>query len=159
VIILAGALFSGKLADRYGRLRVTAMALWVYGITLLVPGLFTAPALIIAAIPFVALGGGMLMSLPYSLLMPLMPEAEHGILTGLYSLSRGLGVMLGPLVAGLAIQFARPLLSSSDGYAACWLVAGGAILLSIAPLRSMREHREDRRSLRAAAEGDGAAAE
>jgi MFS family permease len=154
VMILGGALISGKLADRYGRLRVTAAALWVYGVMLLVPGFFTMTAVIVASIPFIALGGGMLMSLPYSLLMPLMPKAEHGILTGLYSLSRGLGVMLGPLFAGLAIQFARPLLSSTDGYAACWLVAAGAILLSIPPLRSMREHQEDRRSLRAEAEGD-----
>jgi MFS family permease len=153
VIILAGALVSGKLADRYGRLQVTSAALWMYGIPLLVPGFFTLPALLIASIPFVALGGGMLMSLPYSLLMPLMPRAEHGVLTGLYSLSRGVGVMLGPLIAGLAIQFARPLLSSTDGYAACWLVAGGAILLSILPMRSMRRHREDRRRLRVEAGG------
>lgn len=159
VIILGGALLSGRLADRYGRLRVTEAALWVYGATLLVPGFFTLPVLLIAAIPFVALGGGMLMSLPYALLMPLMPRAEHGVLTGLYGLSRGLGVMLGPLIAGVAIQLARPLLGSTDGYAACWLVAGAAILLSLPMLRSMRGHRADRRELRAEAEGAGAVPE
>jgi MFS family permease len=57
----------------------------------------------------VALCGGMLMSLPYSLLMPLMHDDEHGALTGLYSVSRGLGVMLGPLLAGLAISLGKPL--------------------------------------------------
>jgi MFS family permease len=89
-------------------------------------------------VPFVALGGGMLMSLPYSLLMPLMPEDEHGALTGLYSVSRGIGVMLGPLLAGLAISAGEPVFASTAGYAATWWVAGGAILLSIVPLRWLR---------------------
>lgn len=138
MVVLVGALASGKLGDRYGRPRVAEAGLWVYGLTLLVPGLTTAPAAILAAMPFVALGGGMLMSLPFSLLMPLMREAEHGVSTGLYSLSRGLGVMLGPLLAGLAIQLAGPLLPAAGGYAVAWLVAAAAVLFSIPLLRAMR---------------------
>ena len=91
----------------------------------------------------------MLMSLPYSLLMPLMPEGEHGALTGLYSLSRGLGVMLGPLLAGVAIEAGSSLFASTEGYAATWWVAGVAILLSILPLRRLRAEREDGRELAA----------
>jgi MFS family permease len=82
------------------------------------------------------------MSLPYSLLMPLMPEGEHGALTGLYSVSRGLGVMAGPLGAGIAIELLGPLFESSHGYAAAWWVAGGAALLSLVPLRRLRAARE-----------------
>jgi len=148
VVVLLGALLSGAVADRFGRLRVTETALWIYGVTLLIPGLFTAPPAILVGMPFIALGGGTLMSLPYSLLIPLMPETEHGVLTGLYSLSRGLGVMLGPLLAGVAIKVSAPLLASTDGYAATWFVSGGAILLSIPLLRSMRDSGEDRRELR-----------
>jgi MFS family permease len=151
VLILGGALASGFLADRFGKLRVTEISLWVYGLAMLVPGLTTTPALIVAALPFVAIGGGTIMSLPYSLLMPLMPEGEHGVLTGLYSMSRGIGVMLGPLLAGIAIQLCRPLLSSTAGYAAAWWIAAGAILLSLAPLRRLRSDRVDRRELVSAA--------
>ena len=139
VVVLVGALVSGSLADRLGRLRVAEASLWVYGAMLLVPGLFPAPLPILVAMPFIAFGGGMLMSLPYSLLMPLMPAHQHGVLTGLYSLSRGLGVMLGPLLAGVAIETATPLLRSTEGYAATWFVCSGAILLSIPVLRRMRE--------------------
>lgn len=147
VLILGGAVASGFLADRLGKLRVTEAALWVYGLAMLVPGLTTAPWLIVAALPFVAIGGGTIMSLPYSLLMPLMPEDEHGVLTGLYSMSRGIGVMLGPLLAGVAIGVAEPLFESTGGYAATWWVAGVAILLSIAPLRRLRGDRADRGEL------------
>jgi MFS family permease len=87
------------------------------------------------------------MSLPYSLLMPLMPEEEHGVLTGLYSMSRGIGVMLGPLLAGIAIGVAEPLFESTSGYAATWWVAAVAILLSIAPLRRLRDDSADRGEL------------
>jgi MFS family permease len=85
----------------------------------------------------------MLMSLPYSLLMPIMPESEHGILTGLYSLSRGIGIMLGPLLAGIAISAAKPALSATEGYAAMWLVAAAATLASIPLLRRLRRQADE----------------
>lgn len=142
VVVFAGALGSGWLGDRYGRARVVEAGLWAYGLCLLVPATTTISAVLLPAVLLVALCGGMLMSLPYSLLMPLMPEDEHGALTGLYSVSRGLGVMLGPLLAGLAISLAKPLFSSTDGYAAAWWVAGLATLLSLVPLRRLRRQGE-----------------
>lgn len=138
VVAFAGALGSGWLGDRYGRGRVVEAGLWVYGLCLLVPAITTTPAALLPAVLLVALCGGMLMSLPYSLLMPLMPADEHGALTGLYSVSRGLGVMLGPLLAGLAISLAKPLFASTDGYAAAWSVAALATLLSLVPLSRLR---------------------
>jgi len=64
-----------------------------------------------------------MMSLPYALLQPLMPEERHGALTGYYSAGRGVGVMLGPLLGGVAIQAASGLLSSTEAYAAMWACA------------------------------------
>ncbi|MFL5883769.1 MAG: MFS transporter, partial [Thermoleophilaceae bacterium] len=92
VMILIAAPISGKLGDRFGKTRVVSVALWVYGIGLLVP-FFTQTAWLVAPVlPFVAFGGGMILTLPYAILMPLMPEEEHGLLTGFYSFTRGIGI-------------------------------------------------------------------
>jgi MFS family permease len=142
---------SGKLGDRMGKARVMHVALIVYGIGLLIPGFVTLKPALVAVVPFVAFGGGVIMTLPYALLIPLMPEGEHGSLTGLYSLSRGLGTMLGPLLAGVAISVLKSPLSATHGYQAMWLVCGSAILLSLIPLRRLRHdlaerEREERRA-------------
>jgi MFS family permease len=139
IVILAASPVSGKLADRLGRARVMRVALWVYGLGLLVPVLTTTPALVAAAVPLVAFGGGVIMTLPYALLMPLMPDGHHGALSGFYSLSRGVGTALGPLLAGVAISVARGPLASSQGYAAMWAVCAVAILASIPLLRELRD--------------------
>ncbi|HYX77832.1 MAG TPA: MFS transporter [Solirubrobacterales bacterium] len=158
VIVFVGALASGKLADRFGRLRVMRAGLWFYGVALLVPLATTEPALLIPAVPLIAFGGGMIMGLPYALLMPLMPEGEHGAVTGIYSLSRGLGMTLGPLLAGVAVQVAGPaLFSSTSGYGAMWIVVAGGILASLPLLRNLRAEEKDRRTLREGGD-DGAGA-
>jgi MFS family permease len=138
VVVLVGALGGGTLGDRLGRLRVVTVSVLIFGLGLLVPGLTTFRPALIVAVPLIALGGGTLMSLPYSLLMPLMPDGEHGAVTGLFALSRGVGVMAGPLLAGVAIQVLAPAFGSTEGYAAAWLVAGAAALLSLIPLRRLR---------------------
>jgi hypothetical protein len=58
--------------------------------------------------------------------MPLMPEGEHGALTGYYSFSRGLGTWLGPLLAGIAISARHDLFASTQGYQATWGVCSVA---------------------------------
>ena len=131
-VVLVGALVSGKIGDNLGRARVMRVALLVYGIGLLVPFVSTVPWVVALAAPVVAFGGGVTMSLPYALLMPMMPRGAHGAVTGLYSLSRGVGTSLGPLLAGVAIQ------AAGEDYRWTWLVCGAAILVSIpvmAPLR------------------------
>jgi MFS family permease len=139
-LVLLAALLTGKLADRYGRLRVLQVAVPVYGVGLLVPLVFSSPAVVALATPFVAAGGGVIMSLPYAVLMPLMPESEHGALTGYYSFSRGMGTWLGPLLGGVAIAAAGGVFSSTQGYQAVWGVCAVAVLLSLWPLRRLRAH-------------------
>jgi MFS family permease len=143
LIVLVGAVFSGGLADRHGRLRVIEISVWIFGLSLFVPGITTMRIPLIVSMPLLAVAGGSLMSLPYSVLMPLMPSEEHGAMTGLFSVSRGLGVMAGPLLAGVAIDLAGGLFDSTHGYAAAWWVAGLAMLTSIVPLRRLRSSQGD----------------
>jgi MFS family permease len=136
--IVAGAVFillaspvSGKLADRLGTARVMEGAVLVYGLSLLVPLLVADKLVVALAAPVLAFGGGVLMTLPFALLMPLMPEDQHGLSTGLYSLSRGIGNAFGPLLAGVAIQAGSGLFTETDGYQAMWGVCAVATLASL----------------------------
>lgn len=131
LFVLAGAAISGSLGDRFGTRRVMAWAAAAYGAGLLAPFLTQSPALLIPVIPLIAFGGGVVMTLPYALLIPLMPEGEHGALTGLYSLSRGIGTMLGPLLGGVAIEVGRGSLAGTEGYAAMWIVCSAGMLASL----------------------------
>lgn len=142
-LILPAAVLGGRLADRYGRLRVMSMALPVYGLGLLVPAFTTSTPILVAIMVPVGLGGGLVMTLPYALLQPLMPEGRHGVLTGFYSLSRGLGTALGPLLAGIAIGALGGPFDATAGYAAMWLVCGATILASVPFLRALRRRAED----------------
>jgi MFS family permease len=148
VVILLSAAVSGQLADRLGRLRVLNIALWAYGIGLLVPLFTQAPYFVLPVLPAIAFGGAVVMSLPYAILMPLMPARSHGALTGFYSLSRGIGTMLGPALAGGAVQLLRGPLASTHGYAAIWGVAAAATLMSLFFLRRLRRAEDDRAQLR-----------
>lgn len=129
------ALAGGWLGDRLGLRRVMLISLWVYGVGLLLPAISQDALIVAPALPLIAFGGAVLMTLPYGLLMGLMPPDAHGASTGLYGFSRGVGVVAGPLVAGVAIDLLRPVFQDTGGYAAIWVVAGGAILASVPLLR------------------------
>lgn len=138
VVILLAAGASGWLGDRYGKRRLMGIALWVYAIGLLVPAFTTNLWLIVPGVPLIAFGGGVVMSLPYAMLMPMMPTGEHGAFTGLYSASRGVGVMLGPILGGAATDALKGTFGGTQGYQAVWLVCSLAIFLSIPLLRRTR---------------------
>jgi MFS family permease len=138
LVILFGAGGAGKLGDRFGRIRVVRLALIGYGAGYALLALTTDRGAMAASIPFVALGGGAVMTMAYAMLMPLMPDAEHGALTGFYSLSRGVGIVLGPLIAGILISLTRHgLYSATQGFEAMWIVCAGACFASLAFLQLM----------------------
>jgi len=145
VVVVIASPISGKLADRFGTARVMHIALPLYGIGLLIPLFFTTPYVLGATLPFIAFGGGVIMTLPYAMLIPLMPEGEHGALTGFYSLSRGIGVMLGPLLAGVAVMALKNVLSSTHGFAAMWLVCAVSILVSVPLVKKVAAGGDDTR--------------
>ncbi len=148
LVILFGAAGAGKLGDRFGRIRVVRIALVCYGVGFLVLVFTTSRPLMAAAIPFVAIGGGAVMTMAYAILMPLMPEDEHGALTGFYSASRGVGITLGPIIAGVLISVtsAGPF-ASTHGFQAMWIVCAGAALGSLLFLRQLAQAEQDQRAL------------
>jgi MFS family permease len=149
LLILVGAAITGKAGDRFGRLKVIKLALWAYGLGYLVPIFTTTRPLIGIAVPFIAIGGGAVMTLAYALLIPLMPEDEHGALTGFYSLSRGLGIFSGPIIAGVLISItgSSPF-GATHGFQAMWIVCAGATFVSLYFLHKLQRLSADRQALR-----------
>jgi MFS-type transporter involved in bile tolerance (Atg22 family) len=115
----------------------------------LVPIFTTIRPLIAIAVPFIALGGGAVMTLAYAVLIPLMPDEDHGALTGFYSLSRGLGIFSGPILAGalISITGSGPF-AATHGFQAMWIVCAAATFASLYFVRRLRSQSEDRRELR-----------
>jgi MFS family permease len=148
LVILFGAGAAGKLGDRFGRLRVVSIALVIYGAGFIVPTLTTSRPALGAAMPFIALGGGAVMTMAYAILMPLMPEDEHGLLTGFYSVSRGLGIVAGPILAGAVISLTQQgPFAASHGFQAMWIVCAVAALGSLFFVRQLQREGADRRAL------------
>ncbi len=150
VVILLGAVAAGKAGDRFGRLRVLTYSLVAYGCGYLVLVFTTSRPLVATAVPFVAIGGGTVMTLAYAVLMPLMPKDEHGLLTGFYSLSRGIGIIAGPIIAGTLISVtADGPFAATHGFQAMWIVCAVASFASLPFLRRLRRETKDREALRA----------
>jgi Na+/melibiose symporter-like transporter len=136
---IVAAPLSGRLADRYGHRPVMLVAVWGFGLGLL-PTLFTTNHLFLAGILPVAFAAVLLITLPYSVLMGFLPEDEHhGAGAALFSFSRGVGIVLGALLAGLAAELLRGVgfltFGETQGYSAIFLVASVFLLLS-SPLLS-----------------------
>lgn len=136
--VLAAPL-SGMLADRYGHRKTMRYGLLVFAVGLL-PAVLTTDTVFVAAIAPVAFAAVILMTLPYSLLMGLLPRvSDHGTGAGVFGLSRGLGVLVGPLLSGLAIKYTEslPFLAFADtkGYSSIFVVAGVLLVISLPLLR------------------------
>ncbi len=148
LVILLGAGATGKAGDKWGRIRVVKLALWGYGLGFVVLIVTTSRPLLAIALPFIALGGGAVMTMAYAILMPLMPKDEHGALTGFYSLSRGVGITLGPVLAGVLISVtSNGPFSGTSGFQAMWIVCAAAALTSIVFVRKLQRAEDDRRRL------------
>jgi MFS family permease len=148
VIILVGVAIAGKAGDRFGRVRVARIAVLAYGVGYAVPIFTTSRPLIVAAVPFIALGGGAVMTLAYAILMPLMPEHEHGLLTGVYSVSRGVGIVAGPILVGAVISLTSSgPFGATHGFQSMWAVCAAAALTSLLPLAKLRNADQDRHEL------------
>ncbi len=128
--VVVSALAAGPLAERFGHGRLLTVSAAVYAIGLALPIFVHSLYFLIAMFPL-AFAAGIVMTLPYSLLMGLLPDADHGAGAGAFEAARGMGVVLGPILAGIAVETLKPLFESTDGYAAMFLVASVAVVISV----------------------------
>jgi MFS family permease len=129
---------AGPLGDRFGLARVIFVASFVYGFGLLAAGLAQEwhnwyYGLILP----VAVAGGTVMTLAWALLFKLMPQQHRGAIAGLATTTKGLGLLVGPLVAGVMIDVTSPYLGKTQGYAALWPVCALPVLAAIPLVASL----------------------
>src|SRR5919199_1904975 len=79
----------------------------------------------------VAIAGGAVMTQAWGLLFKLMPAKHRGAISGLATTTKGVGLIVGPLLAGGAIDLASPYLRSTGGYQVLWPVCSLPILAVI----------------------------
>jgi MFS family permease len=126
------AIFAGRLGDRFGLARVIFFASFVYGTGLLVGGLAEQwHVWYFGLIVPVAIAGGTVMTLAWGLLYKIVPSQHRGAVSGLATTTKGIGLLIGAPVAGIAIDLARPQLHATSGYQILWPVCALPILGAI----------------------------
>jgi MFS family permease len=126
------AIFAGRLGDRFGLARVIFFASFVYGTGLLVGGLAEQwHTWYFGLIVPVAIAGGTVMTLAWGLLYKIVPAQHRGAVSGLATTTKGIGLLIGAPVAGIAIDLARPHLHTTSGYQILWPVCALPILGAI----------------------------
>jgi MFS family permease len=129
---VVAALAAGRIGARFGLARTIVSAALLYGLGFIAGGLaqewqtwYLAPVFV------VAIGGGLVMTLAWGLLFTLMPEEKRGAVSGLATTTKGIGLIVGPLAAGAAIDLLAPVLEATNGYQALWPICAVPVLLSV----------------------------
>jgi MFS family permease len=129
---VVAAVGSGPIADRVGLSRVIFVCSWVYGGALLLGGLASQWHSWYYAVIFpAAIAGGAVTTQAWGLLFTLMSDRHRGAISGLATMTKGFGLLVGPIVAGAAIDILAPYLDATEGYAALWPVCAVPILAAI----------------------------
>jgi MFS family permease len=135
-VVAAGYVIAAALAtrfgDHWGLANVILGASVVYGVGLLGAGLATTWHWWFYGVIFpVAMAGGTVMTLAWALLFKVSPSTGRGTVTGLATTTKGIGLIVGPLLAGGAIDIMSPYLESTRGYAAVWPAMAIPVLAAI----------------------------
>ena len=129
---VVAALGAGALGDRLGLARVIFIASWIYGGGLLLGGYPQAWHDWYYAVIFpVAVAGGTVMTLSWGLLFTLMPARHRGAISGLATTTKGLGLLVGPVAAGAAIDLLAPYLEETEGFQVLWPLCALPILAAL----------------------------
>ncbi|MDX3004991.1 DHA2 family efflux MFS transporter permease subunit [Kribbella solani] len=107
-LVLAALLLpAGLLGDRYGRRRIIAIALTLFGAASLACALATSAGALIAARAFLGIGAAMIVPVALSLITVLFrSEGERKKAIGFFVVANSIGMPLGPIVGGLLLDHA-----------------------------------------------------
>lgn len=134
----------GPFADRLGVGRVILVASVVYGTGLASAGFVSSwHSWYYVPVLLIAVAGGAVMALAWALLLKVMPGHDQGSISGLALTTRGIGLLAGPPLVGVAIDLFAPVLPSTDGYAIMW-PAVALPVLAVIPIVT-RLARDERR--------------
>jgi maltose/moltooligosaccharide transporter len=142
---VTAALVAGHVGDRFGIGRTLFVASAVYGVGLVLAVLaqhwhFWYYGLIAP----LAVAGGTVMTLAWGLLFKVMPRRDRGATSGLAIMTKGVGLLIGPLAVGAVIEIFRGQLGSTEGYAAMWPAVGIPILLVLPYVYLLARAEEER---------------
>jgi maltose/moltooligosaccharide transporter len=139
VTYMIAGLASGFLADKYGRSRVMRVGLWIYLGGCIFGALVTDIRWMFAVLPIFGLGGSIVLTLPYAILIRLMPKEHIGQFTGMFSMMRGLANIFAPLIAGAAIDIMANFVHGGRQYSVIWGVSAIMIIISLYFFRGLDE--------------------
>ncbi|MFE0138034.1 MFS transporter [Streptomyces sp. NPDC059037] len=97
-------LTAGSAADRYGRKKMLAAGLALFGIGSLVAGLAQSSTQLIAARAGMGIGGALLMTTTLAVIVQIFDDSERMKAIGLWSTVNSLGFAIGPLVGGVMLD-------------------------------------------------------
>ncbi|APE22819.1 MULTISPECIES: MFS transporter [Streptomyces] len=104
-LVQSGLLLSaGNAADRYGRKKLLAIGLALFGIGSLAAGLADSTAQLIAARAGMGVGGALLMTTTLAVVMQIFDDSERVKAIALWSTVASLGFAGGPLVGGVILN-------------------------------------------------------
>jgi EmrB/QacA subfamily drug resistance transporter len=105
-LVFAGLLLAaGALGDRFGRKGALLAGLAVFGVGLVVAGLGSTPAQVIAGRGIMGVGSAFVMPATLSLITAVFPPEERGRAIATWAGFAGAGAAIGPVVAGLLLEW------------------------------------------------------
>ncbi|MFD9817173.1 MFS transporter [Streptomyces sp. NPDC059080] len=97
-------LIAGNSADRYGRKKMLAIGLALFGLASLGATLATSPGMLIAARAGMGVGGALLVTTTLAVVMQIFDDAERPRAIGIWSSVSSLGFAAGPLIGGALLD-------------------------------------------------------